>query len=232
MAAWDAEKGRWWISIKATKTIKPNEEVKIPYGQAYKGLPGRKTKAAPAMRQVPVEVSENPMSDKRMLTSWRRAHGRAMDRLTQLHQQWRSAMAKMQQGVMRVNHNLRLWYQDICDRDRASDDHEPGDMSKTEAEDDMSPSHAQREQCPSRETTTGGSTPPVTNTRNTNKRVTWADNEGGELCIRHTYTKTTWLQPRGVCTSGRGRRRGRRRRGGRGHPMRYDQNEKIWKTIT
>ena len=131
---------------------------------------------------------------------------------------------------MRVNHNLRLWYQDTCDRERASDEHEPCDL--TDAKHEPSLSHARAEQCRSRKTTTGGSTPPVTSTTGTPKRVRWADEEGGELCMQRTYEKTKWSKKEGVQTRGRGRRRGRGGRGGRGHPMRRDRNAKIWKTVT
>ena len=54
---WDDKNKRWWVSIKATKTIKPNEEITMPYGQAYKGLscnkqPDPKQKPKPAMMQT------------------------------------------------------------------------------------------------------------------------------------------------------------------------------------
>jgi hypothetical protein len=45
---WDERRQRWWISIRATKNIGPNEEIRMSYGQTYKGLPGRK-KVVPAM---------------------------------------------------------------------------------------------------------------------------------------------------------------------------------------
>ena len=46
---WDEQKQRWWVSIKATKTMRPNEEITIPYGQAYRGLPRSNPTPKPMM---------------------------------------------------------------------------------------------------------------------------------------------------------------------------------------
>ena len=91
---WDPVKRRWWISIRAKKNIKPGEEIKIPYGQAYKGLPKEK-KAAPMLRQVAAVESEEQNSPSEM-TGWRRACGRVMQRITTVSQRWRKAMNEMQ----------------------------------------------------------------------------------------------------------------------------------------
>ena len=87
---WDPIKKRWWVSIRATKTIGPNREVKIPYGRAYKGLP---KKPKPMMRQVAATPANANMQTSNK--GWRRACGRAMNQITRIAQRWTKAMTDM-----------------------------------------------------------------------------------------------------------------------------------------
>ena len=107
---WDPLRRRWWISIRAKKTIKPNEEIKIPYGQAYKGLPKKKA-TKPMMRQVAAESNNDETEAK--ATGWRRAYNRAMTRMTTVAQRWAKAMADMKVAIGTATSSLMSWRNDM-----------------------------------------------------------------------------------------------------------------------
>ena len=84
---WDVEKKRWWVSIRAKKNIKPDEELTMPYGQAYKGLTQQSKKPAPAMMQQPAKQTRCESTVRCSNSSWQRACGRVMNRITHVSQQ-------------------------------------------------------------------------------------------------------------------------------------------------
>ena len=144
---WDPIRRRWWISIRAKRPIKPGEEIRMPYGQAYKGLP-KKTVVKPMMRQV----AAGPTNGKVMAnaTGWRRAYQRAMKRITTVAQRGAKAMADMKVAIDATISSLMSWRNDM-------------DMaSKTDSSD-----RASTGQCHPR--VTGGSTPPAVNNEVDNK---------------------------------------------------------------
>ena len=191
---WDPIKRRWWISIRAKKTIKPGDEIKIPYGQAYKGLPKRKqtkkTKVKPMLRQAAAVVLD-ACDNASETTGWRRACGRLMQRITTISQKWRKTMHDMQVVMTRTKETLQDWHER----------RQPG------------ADRAQREEGhPSR--VTGGSTSPAVMSETTvtdeqqnikvRDRLTWAEAEGRVQCNMHTSARTQYPRTRGRTPRGRG----------------------------
>ena len=86
--SWDDVKKRWWVSIFARKGIPAGEEIKMPYGSAYKGLrenANKKVKKAFAMRSSAQDSGSgggSQTNDKQ----WKHACARMMKHMTALSQ--------------------------------------------------------------------------------------------------------------------------------------------------
>ena len=209
---WDDKKKRWWVSIKATKTILPTQEIKMPYGQAYKGLSYIKKKPKPAMMQVPGRSTTREESKSQETGAWKRAYGRTMKRLANMAQQWRRTTKNLQSTIMLTAKRLMTWYRDT----------DESVMNEVEVEVDTDPNTdtttsmngkggAVRVQFHTQSSVVGGSTPPTSNIvhdiQNNNEketrdrvsepRVTWKTSDGCITPKRHKSTRTHYPHTKG-----------------------------------
>ena len=127
---WNAKKKVWWISIIAKKNIKPNVEIKIPYGKRYKHARKRSTASkqkatpAPAMRQVRAPIRKSTPTHQQTdgnVKSWKRACARARDQINRLSQQLRQSANKLKQAIVTSATRLAAWYSEIDNREGEGD---------------------------------------------------------------------------------------------------------------
>ena len=84
----------------------------MPYGQAYKGLTQQSKKPAPAMMQQPAKQTRCENTVRCSNSSWQRACGRVMNRITHVSQQWRKAVHEMHKSINQATKQLIEWYQE------------------------------------------------------------------------------------------------------------------------
>ena len=139
--SWDDVKKRWWVSIFARKGIPAGEEIKMPYGPAYKGLrenANKKVKKAFAMRSSAQDSGSgggSQTNDKQ----WKRACARMMKHMTALSQRLQRATDGVQQAVTRATKMVANWYNDRSSnrpiaQEAATNTQQKGMRAKTDQE--------------------------------------------------------------------------------------------------
>ena len=84
----------------------------MPYGQAYRGLPRGNLTPKPVMLQLPAKQALHEGDGTYVNTSWRRAYGRTMQRLTEMAQRWKRVTKSLQSTIVATAEKLIDWYQE------------------------------------------------------------------------------------------------------------------------